>query len=80
MKEKWDISFVAFALVADLFRTFSSFGVQMDSGFVSEGDMKRKLAEQDMPHRINKFTVKAIFYAIGAIDMNFSTFAHAVII
>jgi hypothetical protein len=42
--------------------------------------MIRKLSEQDMPHRINVWSVKSIFAGTGAKEMNFSTFAHAVTI
>lgn len=80
MSEKWDISFVAFSMVADLYRTFSSFGVPMDSGYVTEAEMLRKLAEQDMPHRINQFAIKSLYSGVGTSSMNFSTFAHAVVI
>jgi len=52
----------------------------MDNGYVNESEMQRKLAEQDMPHRINRWAVKSIFQGIGSREMNFSTFAHAVVI
>jgi hypothetical protein len=52
----------------------------MDSGYVTEAQMVRKLSEQDMPHRINVWSVKSIFSGTGAKEMHFSTFAHAVTI
>lgn len=52
----------------------------MDSGYVTKAEMIRKLSEQDMPHRINVWSVKSIFSGTGAKEMNFSTFAHAVTI
>lgn len=33
-----------------------------------------------MPHRINRWAVKSIFKGTGSKEMNFSTFAHAVVI
>jgi hypothetical protein len=80
MKGSWDISFVAFAMISDLYRTFSSFDVPLDNGFISEDDMVHKLSEQDMPHRITRDSIRSIYKATGEKQLQFPMFVNAVII
>lgn len=76
---KWTVSFPIFVMVADLFRTFSSFDIPIDDGFVSRNELQRQLAEQDLPHRITPEAITEIFTATGQQQIGFPLFCFSVI-
>lgn len=67
-------------MISDLYRTFSSFDIPLDNGFINQDDMTHKLSEQDMPHRITRDSIRAIYKATGETSLQFPMFVHSIII
>lgn len=74
------LSFPVFLMIADLYRTFTSFDVPADNGYIGKKQLIRSLNESELPHRITEAGIKAIFDAIGQNEINFPTFCFSVVI
>lgn len=73
------LSFATYLMLSDLFRTFTSFDVPADNGYINRRTLLRSLNESELPHRISELAVKNIYAATGQDEINFSTFCFAVI-
>jgi len=76
---RWAISFPIFVLIADLFRTYSTFDIPIDDGFIGKTELMRQLAEQDIPHRLTPDAASEIFQATGQKQIGFPLFCFTVV-
>jgi len=53
-ENKNGLSFPVFLMISDLFRTFSSFDIPADNGYINQRTLVRALNESDLPHRITE--------------------------
>lgn len=54
------LSFPTYLMIADLYRTFTSFDVPADNGYINKRSLLRSLNESELPHRISELGVKDI--------------------
>lgn len=73
-----DISFPVFLMILDLYKVFSVFNIPLDSGYLSESEMRRQLAELELSNRVSDDAIREVFRSYDHKDMNFYTFGYAV--
>lgn len=69
-----DISFPIFLMILDLYKVFSVFNIPLDSGYLSENEMRRQLAELELSNRVSDDAIREVFRSYDHNDMNFYTF------
>lgn len=75
-----EISFPVFLMVLDMYKVFSVFNIPLDSGYISELDMRRNLTEGEMPNRVSDDAIREVYRAYDHQDLNFYSFGYAVYI
>jgi len=73
-----EVSFPVFMMILDMYKVFSVFNMPLDTGYISEIDMRRNLAEQELSNRISDDAIAQVYAAHNHKDLNFYTFGYAV--
>lgn len=73
VKQK-NLSFIAFLMLADIYRAFSNMNQPIDSGYIRKRDLLRGLQELDVPNRMNETAGNEVFKGYGVEELGVSDF------
>lgn len=66
-----EVSFPVFMMILDLYKVFSVFNIPLDTGYISENEMRRNLAEQELSNRVSDDAIAQVYVAHGHKNLNF---------